>query len=237
MNQNQYRELSKEGLVVLPRLLSKTSISNILSPGVKGVPFECRLSLRRKKIATWLGVTQFPAYLNTRHIPGIEGSVEYGNKDGRIDLQLSKELVEALLTTEDQQQIQNIILLLNKNSKDPFRISHIHLLIAYANEAKIQDWHQDNASTFADGYFTVFIPLNHEEKMGVTEFIPQSCSKKSPPVKEESYSPQLSPGDAVMFSGKLWHRGHANQSNQNRYILYFVLTNQPNHLVKDQWKI
>lgn len=74
-------------------------------------------------------------------------------------------------------------------------------------------------------YFTVLIPLVQiTPENGPTQFI--KGTHKKPVVreveKEPIYAPLLSPGDVVIFDGRLLHRGSANQSKEERMVAYLT---------------
>lgn len=75
-------------------------------------------------------------------------------------------------------------------------------------------------------YFTVLMPLVEITKEnGPTEFIKGSHRHKSVDVKNAKITaPLLSPGDLVIFDGRMFHRGGGNTSNEERLIAYMTFT-------------
>jgi len=139
--------------------------------------------------------------------------------DGRIDINLDDNLVQAILPN-----IKNLIQSLFNNS---YNISFINLLINPPN-TNIQQWHQDNSAIDPDNYYTILIPLVDYEYMGKTEIIiPYTHSFPHKKIKNNiiiPIIPNVSIGDALIFSGSLWHRGTPNLSKYTRYCIYIVLT-------------
>lgn len=138
--------------------------------------------------------------------------------DGRIDISLPKTLIEEL----------NI-----KFNKKNYRIKNWNLLINPTNE-NVQEFHQDNGNLKDDEYYTLLIPLTDDEKMGKTEVIvPYSYNF---PKKYEIIKPGVKIGDALLFSGCLWHRGTENLSKDVRYCLYGIITKGDLPVYED-WKL
>jgi ectoine hydroxylase-related dioxygenase (phytanoyl-CoA dioxygenase family) len=73
-------------------------------------------------------------------------------------------------------------------------------------------------------YFTVLMPLvKITEENGPTQLVKGSHRQL---IVEESqaeiYAPLLSPGDVLIFDGRVLHRGSANNSNEERLVAYIT---------------
>ena len=73
-------------------------------------------------------------------------------------------------------------------------------------------------------YLTVFIPLVEiTQQNGPTEFI--KGSHQYPIVDEtkaDIFSPLVSPGDIIIFDGRVLHRGTPNKSDSEKLIAYIT---------------
>ena len=57
------------------------------------------------------------------------------------------------------------------------------------------------------------------EALGPTKFVPGTHVKQNRPEPSEELSILCGAGDVVIFRSEVWHRGTANTSNENRYLL------------------
>ena len=146
--------------------------------------------------------------------------------DGRVDISLPDSLTKQLLPVAIQDRILTAF-------PSGFRIASTNLLINPPNN-QVQMWHQDNAGLPADSYYTVLIPLVDEEGMGKTEMVLPLAHKL--PRKPVGTTPVHTVGDALCFSGCLWHRGTANLSRQTRYCLYLIVTTAPEQSLFESWR-
>ncbi len=147
-------------------------------------------------------------------------------KDGRVDINLDKDLSKNLIPEETQKTILH-------NFPKGFEIVHTNLLINPPNE-NIQDFHQDNSGVDADNYYTLLIPLIDEDGMGKTEIVvPYSYNF---PKKPKTIIPDVTIGDGLIFSGCLWHRGTANLSKYTRYCIYMIISNADKSMLFEDWK-
>lgn len=139
--------------------------------------------------------------------------------DGRLDINLPPELVEALLPAETFSHTLSLF-------GEKFRIAYVNLLI-HPPSNTYQSWHQDNASLAKDEYFTLLMPLVNAPGMGKTELVvPYTWNLPKAP---KTCIPDVKVGQGLVFSGCLWHRGTANWSTDTRYCLYMVVTSaKPN---------
>ena len=80
-----------------------------------------------------------------------------------------------------------------------------------------QPWHQDSPSKKKFSYLTVFIALTESTKKNGTIEILEKNKKSNISQHIEFY-----PGEGILFSGNLIHRGTANHSNKIRYLFYLV---------------
>lgn len=101
-----------------------------------------------------------------------------------------------------------------------------------------QYWHRDTdtlSNTTTDGeklvtledfYYTVLIPVTVPitSKNGPTEFMTGShrVSAQDYDQCEREYSPTVELGSALVFNGKLNHRGTANPSSEDRPVIYRI---------------
>lgn len=126
--------------------------------------------------------------------------------DGRIDINLPNSLTNEIIDIDQIKQL-----------KENLPNYTCNLLINPAKNKQIQDFHQDNG-LLDENYYTLLIPLNREKGMGQTEFI--------------DFDVNLNVGDGVLYSGSVWHRGTANLSNKNRYVIYFVFSKDN---IEEKW--
>ena len=176
-----------------------------------------KLSSTRNININWNGIINI-SDIDLKHYSFVE------LPDGRIDINLPNELSNKM--TSD---FQNNIL---KYFPADYKIQYINLLINPPNK-NMQNWHQDNGGLQKHEYYTVLIPLTHSQGMGKTEVI-DSCHK-SFPKKYKILIPDINIGDALVFSGSLWHRGTPNLSNHTRYCLYMIVSNQDKSLLFEAW--
>lgn len=213
----QYKDLLDKKYLHFPNLLSTKQIDKILEP-TDPVEWKKQVSSRRNIKKIWNGAMK----LTDKDI-GFYSYVVL--PDGRIDISLPKDLGEQLTGSPHS--------LLNIGFSEEFEIKSWDLLILPPNPT-VQTWHQDNGGCNPDDEYTVFIPLNDAPGMGKTEIaVPYTHNFED---HKQTFSPNVKVGDALVFSGSLWHRGTANFSNQTRYCLYMILTKLPKHNVFEEWK-
>lgn len=209
------KQLLKCRHTVLPNLLSKNQVNNILYPQPKNpVIYEKNLS-KRRSIYEWKGVSNIDRF-PTVTLP-----------DGRVDVSLPKNLGEVL--TIQASEMWNIFFYLNevtdRSGTKPLKIASYNLLINPPNE-NMQMWHQDYRTCDEKDYYTILIPLNEADGMGKTEI------KNT---NGQPFIPDVQVGDALVFSGSLTHRGTPNLSNKIRYCLYMVMTRLEKEKLFENW--
>ena len=74
-------------------------------------------------------------------------------------------------------------------------------------------------------YFTILIPLVNLNKLnGTPEFIIGSHKKTYKESKKDIHEQfNVNIGDAIIFDGRIFHRGRANNSDNSRPIIYIVI--------------
>jgi len=205
---------------ILDNILNREEINNVLYGN--GVCWKNKVSSTRVISKKWNGVTKLTdldlQFFKFVVLP-----------DGRVDINLPMNLVDRLLN-DSLVKIQQL---------DPtFQIALVNLLVNVTNPST-QNWHQDNGGLGEDEYYTVLIPLVDEPGMGKTEVL-VPYTKKFPRKKLKKgevqiATPDVGVGDALIFSGSLWHRGTANYSSMPRYCLYMILTNQDPSVLFENW--
>jgi len=215
---SQYEKLIQNKYLHIKYCISGSQIKDILDP-YKDIEYEDKVSSRRIITKKWIGAYNL-CDSDLRYMKFVE------LEDGRVDVSLPKSLGLELLG-EMPYKLGKIGL--GKGCK----IKAWNLLILPPSD-KEQVWHQDNGGCNADDYYTVLIPLNHIKGMGRTEIaLPYTDN-----FKEHKYieTPKVQSGDALVFSGSLWHRGTPNLSKETRYCLYMVLTRLPQEEIFESWK-
>lgn len=97
-----------------------------------------------------------------------------------------------------------------------------NIMVVYPG-AEDQDWHTDVPGKRK--YFTVIVPLTRDNnKSGGTEI---KVSKNG----DSNVVIRAKPHEVYVFSGQVWHRGLANNSNSSRIFLYAALSNAPDENV------
>jgi hypothetical protein len=195
---------------IINNLLNPHEISNILDNN--NIHWNKPLSSTRTITMTWKGAINLTDIdINTFKYVVLP--------DGRIDINLNTNLVQSILP--------NITHKINQLFNHSYNIHYINLLINPPN-TNTQQWHQDNSSIHPDYYYTILIPLVDYPNMGKTQIItPYTYSFPHKNIKNNTITPitpNVSIGDALVFSGSLWHRGTPNLSKHTRYCLYIIIT-------------
>jgi hypothetical protein len=204
------KELLTNKYDIIYNFLTTQDVSNIMDNNQ--IQWNKKLSSTRTTLNIWKGAIN----LTDLDIKSFKYVIL---PDGRIDINLDDNLIQSILPNI-KDNISNLF-------NDSYKISFVNLLINPPN-TNTQQWHQDNSSIEPDNYYTILIPLVDYEHMGKTEvIIPYTHSFPHKKIKNKTLipiTPNVSIGDALIFSGSLWHRGTPNLSKYTRYCIYMVLT-------------
>jgi hypothetical protein len=131
---------------------------------------------------------------------------------GRMDLTLCTAIFEGMLPSSEREALRKLVFsLFQRNMRHSF---HLMFIEAGADE---QPEHQDSPSS--PYYATCLFPLTFDNGMsGYTHFV------NSPNISA------LPIGQAVLFDGRVLHRGTSNDSKDRRVFLYVPVfcTTDPN---------
>lgn len=138
------------------------------------------------------------------------------DRTGRLDIVLRPSflLKRPRLRTWKTQLEQTYISVLESKLKSKLHLLTLGYLVTPSGTLS-QKWHQDNPSPRKFTYLTVFVALTDSVKKNGTL---QIMDKKS---KISSYI-EFFPGDILIFTGNITHRGTANRSKNTRYLFYLV---------------
>lgn len=214
----QREQLTGDKYLHIKNCITPDQIQDILNP-IKLIEYQEQISSRRTITKKWCGACNL-CDVHLQYMKFVELD------DGRVDISLPKSLGLELLG-EMPYKLGKIGL------GEDFTIKAWNLLILPPSD-KEQVWHQDNGGCGSEDYYTVLIPLNHLEGMGRTEIaLPYTEKFKD---YDQIAVPEVETGDALVFSGSLWHRGTPNLSKDTRYCLYMVLTRLPQDKIFESWK-
>lgn len=192
-------------------ILTQDEISRILKPQSMAYQWNRKLSSTRNISVRWNGLETLTD-LDLRHFRYVVLS------DGRVDINCPDDLAEKIIPDLGPR-------LLSLLPPKQWKIQYINFLINPARNTNVQDWHQDNGDLGND-YYTVLIPLVDVPGMGRTEILTDDGT---------IIVPDVSVGDALIFSGSVWHRGTANLSNMSRYCIYLVVSCRDKSLLFENW--
>lgn len=212
---NLYQHLLTNKYVHLSNCMTSRQIQTILAPK-EPLQYQKPVTSRRTITKQWNG---------TINLTDVD--LQYFSyvvlADGRIDISLPIDLGI---------QLGNLPKLKQLGLSSDYQIRAYNLLILPPSD-KEQVWHQDNGGCSPEDYYTILIPLNHSTGMGKTEVaIPYTSQFRN---HKEIICPNVKPGDALVFSGSLWHRGTPNLSKDTRYCLYLILSRLPQEKIFEKW--
>ena len=213
-----HQQLLQDKNLHIKNCLIPNQIEDILCCN-KLIEYKKRITSRRILTKTWQGASA----LTDQDLQFFSHVVL---ADGRVDVSLPPDLGLELIG-EMPYKIGKIGL------PENYRIKAWNLLILPPSIID-QVWHQDNGGCSPDEYYTVLIPLNDASGMGKTQIaLPYTDDFGD---HKTTTTPNIQPGDALVFSGSLWHRETANLSRQTRYCLYLILTSLPKEELFETWK-
>ena len=215
---SQLQKLINDKYIHIKNCITPDQIQDILNPH-KLIEYQEKVTSKRTITKQWIGTCNL-CDVHLQYMKFVELD------DGRVDISLLKSLRLELLG-EIPYKLGKIGL------GEEFKIKAWNLLVLPPSD-KEQIWHQDNGGCDSDDYYTVLIPLNHQEGMGRTEIaLPYTDNFND---HNLIMTPEVETGDALVFSGSLWHRGTPNLSKDTRYCLYMVLTKLPQEKIFESWK-
>ena len=207
--------MNKEKYAILPGLLTETDIQRVLYGEQTGVEWFKQLSQKRCSRQIYRGAVRLYeqselAYYKWVQLP-----------DGRIDIHLPEALAHRLVSDATRTTILNYM--------GDYKVTHINLLIT-PPYAATQQWHQDNGSLAPEALCSYQHPL-----FGRTQLVVPYNHKL--PKTPHTVEPSIAPGDGLVFSGALWHRGTYNGACVTRYCLYLIVSRAPSETLAESWTI
>ena len=213
---------------LLPKLLTETDVQRVLyGDRPSGVEWSKQLSRKRSARQIYRGVTQLYEQSDLAYYKWVQ------LPDGRVDIHLPEALAHQLVPEATRAALLNHMSeWVRGGDFSNYRITHINLLIT-PPYAATQQWHQDNGSLAPEDYYTVLIPLNQNPLFGHTQLVVPYKHKL--PKTPHTVEPSVAPGDGLLFSGALWHRGTYNGACVPRYCLYLIVSRAPPESLVESW--
>jgi len=234
------RKLDDDGVVVIPNVFTVSQIERFRDASKKSFE-EVKVAIEKRSKKEMNYITAFDrVYHNKKHY--------YDLNDGSIIIELAKgrydytfDTAQGVFASDEFMNPEPIQTLMRMKLRSQY--THFAGTVPAVGMSDDGPWHRDLYPLFDTGedpsgkyddsievkimppiYYTVLIPL---EKVtahnGATEFISGSHRLSyEESIDRLRFQPDVEVGSVLLFDGRVFHRGRANQSEDPRMVLYQV---------------